>query len=146
MKRRKKKELIAIIETLAEANEYVRVNARTKGQSVVDILAQCQEAAVEIGNCIEMDGEIGEPLVRILEEYCEKIYQISLALTDEKQIRGLVEEIQQQLVVLKNRIQSDLPTDKVEIVFFPYKSSMWDSLESVWKAAVEGLCSTNSLF
>ena len=26
---------------------------------------------------------------------------------------------------------------KKEIVFLPYKASMWDSMESVWKAAAE---------
>ena len=30
-----------------------------------------------------------------------------------------------------------LELDKIEVVFLPYKAAMWDSLESVWSAAVE---------
>jgi len=35
---------------------------------------------------------------------------------------------------LKNTLQ-DEPEVKIEILFLPYKSSMWDSLESIWVAA-----------
>ena len=47
-----------------------------------------------------------------------------------KNIRNLLKEI-------KNSILYDINDSKKEVVFLPYKASMWDSLESVWKAADE---------
>ena len=35
-----------------------------------------------------------------------------------------------------NSVKNDIP-ERREVVFLPYKASMWDSLESVWKAADE---------
>jgi len=39
--------------------------------------------------------------------------------------------------VSKHQKTEVLKTDKIEVVFLPYKAAMWDSLESVWSAAVE---------
>lgn len=37
---------------------------------------------------------------------------------------------------IKDSIQNDIKV-RLEVVFLPYKASMWDSLESIWKAAEE---------
>ena len=38
---------------------------------------------------------------------------------------------------MKLNVKTELKPDRTEIVFLPYKAAMWDSLESVWLAAVE---------
>lgn len=45
--------------------------------------------------------------------------------------------VAEQLSSLKETIEKSVPEDKKELVFFPYSSSMWDSMESVWRAAVD---------
>ena len=45
--------------------------------------------------------------------------------------------IRDRLIQLQNAITYDMPPDKKEVVFLPYKAAMWDSLESVWQAAWE---------
>lgn len=137
MEKYKKRELLEIVTILIEANEYISKKIDVNSDILFDMLSQCQGTALEIGNYIETYEKIGEPLVRILEEYCEDIYQLSLQLDEESLRRKLVNKIQRELLLLSNKIQDELPKDKKEIVFFPYKASMWDSLESVWKAAVE---------
>ncbi len=62
---------------------------------------------------------------------------MSTILSDDNKTRKLSKKIQKQLEQLKNDIVYGFPEDKKEVVFLPYKASMWDSLESVWKVANE---------
>ncbi|MDE6386781.1 MAG: CDP-glycerol glycerophosphotransferase family protein [Lachnospiraceae bacterium] len=103
-------------------------------QSILDALADCQRIAIEIGESIEQtEGEDKEiDAVRFLEQYCETLYQVSLQLEEisAEDLYGTLEEalrfVEEAIVVM--------PVRK-EIVFLPYKASMWDSLESVYFAA-----------
>ena len=138
MERYKKKEILDAIGTLEKANDsIIRTNNRATQTDVIDALSQCQETAIFLGNYFETLGEEIIFFVRILEDYCENLYQMSLVLSDGNQCRKLSKRIQKQLTQLHNGIKHEFPDDKKEIIFLPYKASMWDSLESVWKAADE---------
>ncbi len=138
MERLKKKEIIEAVDSLISFNDSILQKCKTDGtESMIDALSECQSVAMVIGNQMEALGEEGEVSVRTLEEYCENLYQLSLHLTDEAACRKTVKKITKQLYSLKSEIQWKLPADKIEMVFFPYKASMWDSLESVWRAADE---------
>ncbi len=137
----KKKEMLKIAAALAEAGRFTARELRSPG--ALEMLAQCQESALLLGNALEnryFDTDFrkqAQSLVRILEEYCENLYELSIHLSDEKVCQGLIGKIQRQLLRLREGIRQELPDDRKEIVFLPYKASMWDSLESVWKAAAE---------
>lgn len=135
MRRYKKKELLEIADMLVEANEVIGRLCKSNTERALEILGQCQESAILLGNLIESKGDGYAELIEILENYCENIYQMSIAVSDEEQIRKLSKKIQKQLTYLNNKIRQEMPEDKKEVVFFPYKASMWDSLESVWMAA-----------
>lgn len=135
MNRRKKKELIGMISTLKKANQIMKNVKVGQRREVLDMLAQCQEAAFEIGNYLETQGEAGKKLVEILEDYCENLYKQTISLSHEKQCRDLVKSIQHQLTTVENGICQNFKREKKEVVFLPYKVSMWDSLESIWMAA-----------
>lgn len=135
MRRYKKKELLETADMLVEANEVIGRLCKSNIDGALELLGQCQESAILLGNLIESKGDGYAELVEILENYCENIYQMSIAVSDEEQIRKLSKKIQKQLIYLNNKIQHEIPEDKKEVVFFPYKASMWDSLESVWMAA-----------
>ena len=137
MRRYKKKELLETAEMLVEANDIIGRLCISNPDRALEILGQCQESAILLGNLIESKGEQYTGLIEILESYCDKMYQMSMALSDEEQIRKLSKKIQRQLIQLNNKIRHEIPEDKKEVVFFPYKASMWDSLESVWMAADE---------
>ena len=137
MERYKKKEILDAIGVLEKANDSIgRTNNKAKAD-VIEVLSQCQETAIFLGNYFETLGEEIIFFVRILEDYCENLYQMSLVLSDGNQCRKLSKRIQKQLTQLHNGIKHEFPDDKKEIIFLPYKASMWDSLESVWKAAAE---------
>lgn len=95
-------------------------------------LSNCQEAAIQIGEAIEQIEGTGTEAVTCLEKYCEMLYQVSI------QIESILpEEAEQRLndtLALTDYAIKEIPI-RQEVVFLPYKASMWDSLESVWMAA-----------
>lgn len=133
MKRIKKQAVLESITLLENANEYV--TADLQPEELLNILTQCQEAAILTGNDLETQGESTKELVTMLEDYCELLYQISQGLDDTEKRRQLAQKVRELLISLHRKLLDVLPEDKKEIVFLPYKASMWDSLESVWKAA-----------
>ena len=131
----KKKDVLSVIDSLEKINSVIARKLDSNVLVETEVLADCQDAAIAVGNEIEKTGEVGEETVRLLEAYCENIYQISSNRTDINQCRKLTKKIQKQLVQIRNQVKFNLPEEKKKVVFLPYKASMWDSLESVWKAA-----------
>ena len=133
--RYKKKEMLQNVSTLLRANDSILKYIASNPDGVVETLTICQESAMLIGNYIETLGESYTYLVKDLEDYCENLYQISIHLSDANQCKKITKNIQKQLCKIEHAIRYDLPGHRKEMVFLPYKASMWDSLESVWKAA-----------
>lgn len=102
------------------------------------LLQKGQEQAVLIGQMIEKNLE-EEQIIHFLEDLCEVFYQISI---HPEKAEHFIKEGWNLLEKAENRIEQ-LQLAPVELVFFPYKASMWDSLESIWKAARDdGECNT----
>lgn len=129
-----KKQLYETLKTMHEAHEDISRRLK-KGNTtgIVEALGECQGLAIQIGELIDsLEGE-GTKTVLMLEKYCEMVYQISQDLNGmacDKTFKMLKEYLEK----IEDSICNDLPT-KYEVVFFPYKAAMWDSLESIWKAA-----------
>lgn len=105
----------------------------------MELLEDCQNGAITIGTLIENTEYEGHPTVSLLEAYCELIYRIYQKLEENnKEINTdkCDKQLRQKLLKVVNSVKNDIST-KTEVVFLPYKASMWDSLESVWKAADE---------
>lgn len=120
---------------LDKANDSITRAAASNPQGAVDALGQCQDTAICIGTYLETFGEEYTAIVSVLEEYCEIIYQMSVDVSEENQFRKHTKRVTKLLTKLKNTVTYKMPDDRKEVVFLPYKASMWDSLESVWKAA-----------
>ncbi len=136
MKRYKKKDLLQTVSMLTKVNDSIgRAASSTVLFEMEDEFIKCQEAAVDLGSYLETLDMDYVPMVRILEDYCEHIYRLSTNIQDESQCKKLSKKIRKQLIQLQNAITYDMPPDKKEVVFLPYKAAMWDSLESVWQAA-----------
>lgn len=128
--------------TMIEANRVVEKAVEHNPEGLQDAFSDCQESAILIGTIVEEQymeycPEISRKAIRLLEDYCENIYQMSTNLTDLYMCRKLSKVIRKELLQLEHIIRFDFPKDRLEVVFLPYKASMWDSLESVWKAAVQ---------
>ena len=104
-----------------------------------ELLMDCQNGGIAIGTLIEETEGEGHPTVSLLEEYCELIYGIYQNLEGshhEINAKKSAELLQEKLTSVENSVENDISV-RTEVVFLPYKASMWDSLESVWKAAEE---------
>ena len=102
--------------------------------TVQSLLNDCQEAAIQIGTSIDNSEGDGLIAVKFLEGYCESVYQIAVGISDEytgSEIQSILDE---KLIKAENSVKKDIKV-RLEVVFMPYKASMWDSLESVWMAA-----------
>lgn len=108
--------------------------AEKEYQTVRNLLADCQETVIQIGEFIENLEGTGTDAVSCLERYCEELYRISTQL-EEISAQKAYKNLEGILIKAENAV--DHISVRKEIVFLPYKASMWDSLESVYLAARE---------
>ena len=125
---------------LEEAHGQIEkdIAKRDIGQ-VISLLEDCQKTAIEIGTAIEESEGEGTEAVRLLEDYCEAVYQAHEELKQGGRLssgKQFAKKLRKILSKVEHGINDGIPT-QYEVVFLPYKASMWDSLESVWKAADE---------
>lgn len=135
MRKNKKTQIDSMLELLAEAHVTIeKCVKKKKYEEAALVLEDCQDAAIGVGKAIdESEGE-DTNTVRALEEYCEILYFIH-----EDLLAGLpvnASDIANRLRKILKQVQRCFWKEikvKKEVVFLPYKASMWDSLESVWK-------------
>lgn len=132
MSKRNRIKHIKTIELLREAAQKVAdLLQEGQGQAVVELLAECQDVAIALGSHIEKLYGLGTQTVSALEQYCECLYQVSVEMT-----LDACKTLGDATAKIRDVYVTEFPERK-EVVFLPYNASMWDSLESVWKAAEE---------
>jgi len=134
MRKYHQKLILDLIGTLRDANSDIKKLAKNDMQAMTNLLADCQDSAENIADFVNRLDVDGASVIVSLEEYCKILYQISLPENSENR-KQLLEELRKQIYKIEIGIKTDLKPNKSEIVFFPYKASMWDSLESIWLAA-----------
>ena len=130
-----KERMLQLLTTLQEAHQEIEhVLSEKEYEAVGNLLEDCQNGAILIGNTIERFEEKQEHIIGILEEYCETLFRINMALEGQGLLDGskVKSELDQYIQDVSSRIK-DIKV--LKIVFFPYKASMWTSLESIWRAA-----------
>ncbi len=135
MRKVHRQQILEVVASMHAAHQHCRDYLSGKAfQAAQGLLTDCQDAAIQIGELIEqLDGEGTEP-VAFLEQYCERLYQVNVQIemiSPQKAYKHL-EEV---LLRAENAIRH--MRLRKEVVFLPYKASMWDSLESVYLAARE---------
>ncbi len=139
MKKAQKEQAENIIRLLGNVHDGIKKAVeRGRYDSARDLLSQCQESAIELGETIEaIEGE-GFVTVSCLEHYCEAVYQAYILLSQPAGVNAsrVYKSLRRALIPAENSVKNDIRIRR-EAVFLPYKASMWDSLESVWKAADE---------
>ncbi len=139
MRKEQKKQAEEFLTVLAEAHTEIKKHLQKKALSGArELLQQCQQGAIRLGSLIEsIEGE--ECItVHYLEEYCETVYQIYEEITQNQSAESgsIYKRLHRKQLRVANSVKNDIPLHR-EIVFLPYKASMWDSLESIWRAADE---------
>lgn len=137
MRKSQKKQIENNLNLLDRAHGAIKKALETKNmESALTLLEQTQDLAIQIGGMIE--ETLGEDFatVGILESYCEQIYQTYEMIRQQQalNINKTCKSLQKELIRIENSVKNDIHV-RTTVVFLPYKASMWDSLESVWKAA-----------
>lgn len=131
------KQLLSMTDTLIRANKALKINlpkAQKKKEGIIQLLSDCQDSAISIGETMEKLYGEGTETVSELEVYCENLYQMTLVLEKPNQAKELAGVLAKELLQIRRLIEREVP-ERTEAVFLPYKASMWDSLESIWRAA-----------
>ena len=139
MRKREKNRLLEIMDTLFGAvGEIRQFIGSSQEEAAVSLLADCQEAAIAIGNAIEQAEGAGTRTVSLLEELCELIYGCASSIPSDGSgtSASIGMQIADKCVEAREELIHGIKEQKLA-VFLPYKVSMWDSLESIWKAASE---------
>lgn len=115
---------------------YMELSAKNGNlERVNEYLQTCQQKAIELGEFIEKEEGLGHPTVSCLEDFCELLFEINEEILSEKGLAA--ESAKFRLDSAINKIEKSAGTDitlQKLVIFLPYKASMWDSLESVWKS------------
>lgn len=139
MTKSQKKQAEDFIKLLGRAHDGIRKTIETGNSgAALDLLNQCQECAIRLGEIIEaVEGE-DFATIPLIEDYCELAYQIyeNISRHVPVNVNQVNKALRRSLIRMENSVKNDIP-ERREVVFLPYKASMWDSLESVWKAADE---------
>jgi hypothetical protein len=137
MRKAQKKQVEELLREISEGHKEIKegINHNTR-QIVMDILMLCQQKAIELGNMIEASEGEGFITVLRLEEYCEIVFQAyeEVSKNPDTNPNKLYKLLNKSIIKTENSVRNDIRY-RSEAVFLPYKAAMWDSLESVWKAA-----------
>ena len=139
MSRALRKQMFSMMNLLEKANRTLKKNLTSKRMNedgIRQLLSECQEVAIAMGSELEMIYGEGTETVHKLEDYCESLYQMTQALHNPEERRTMLRTLTGQIKQAGKLLSEQIP-DRREVVFLPYKAAMWDSLESVWKAADE---------
>ncbi len=137
MSRITRKHLLSMTDTLIKANKALKMSlpqGAKKREALIQLLSDCQDSAISIGETMEKLYGEGTETVSELEVYCENLYQMTLVLEKPNQAKELAGVLAKELLQIRRLIEREVP-ERTEAVFLPYKASMWDSLESIWRAA-----------
>lgn len=135
-----KQKVLDFIGSLHQAHEEIKKALEEKNaESVPKMLDECQQFAYELGDFIEKQEGEGHITISLLEEYCEVLFQIYRETANVwPNAAKVYKRLKKQMLKVESSAKNDI-TARKEIAFFPYKASMWDSLESVYFAAKEDL-------
>ena len=74
MRKDQKETVVAFVQLLKTAQEHiVSLLKEQRYATVLDLLQQCQQGAIQMGTVIETSEGEGFPTVTLLEEYCEVV-------------------------------------------------------------------------
>lgn len=124
----KKKELLDLVCSIDEGLDYVKIAEEEQAKEMLD---NCNYCLNLISNHLSNEQQIKEKLQSMmLGLLFIKPRLIEIDLVDQK-----ISEMKLTISQIKKMINEEIKT-KLEIVFMPYKASMWDSFDSIYAEAI----------
>ena len=124
-----KEKIIDMLELLIEAHKNITELFINEDEAASELLIDCQNVAVSIGNVIDNKYGEGTKAVNLLEEYCEDIYRISLKYTEDT-----AGKLDNSIGMIQREICSLFDENK-DILFLPCRYEWWNSMEPLYSDA-----------
>lgn len=133
MRKAQKQEILDLIDNLHQAMEEIKKALEQKNFILAqNMISEMQESVIALGETIEKTEGEGHKTVGCMEEYCELLFRVFEEINQNNVNASKVyKSLRRQLIKVENSVKNDIAV-RTEVVFFPYKASMWDSLESVY--------------
>lgn len=140
MRKTQKQKILGIIDSFHQVQEEIK-RALEQNNFILaqNMISELQETAIALGETIEKterEANVAEPhrTVAYIEEYCEILFCVFEDI-NQNNVNGnkVYKSLRKQLIKIENSVKNDIAV-KIEVAFFPYKASMWDSLESIYLA------------
>jgi len=133
MRKAQKQMVLELIQTLYEAHEIIKNNiVNNEIKNAQSLLNECKEAIDAISSAVSKFDVSDLDIQKKFEDY-----RLALLRIDKKIDNISAEEVYNTLNLEISKANESIKNEKIkfEVVFMPYKASMWDSLESIWEAA-----------
>lgn len=128
-----------LLQIIVKAHEIFKSSIKNKEVDVaLELLEKCQALAIQVGEAIEKTQGEDFITVKMLEDYCEQVYQLHEKITAGKfeDTRHECDILDKSIRMIRKSYRNDIKRKK-EVVFFPYKASLWKYMESTWKEFCE---------
>ena len=124
--------IITALENLHD--EIIRMLLEGKSESIFSYLEQCQQIAISLGDIVEKFVEESLYTVPCLERYCEFVYNTYSGLSEGVWVNTseLADALTAYCQELRVDIEKELHSKNI-IVFLPYESRRWETMETLWK-------------
>ena len=103
----------------------------------MDLLVECQRVAITVGTAIEKEQWEGHPTVKLLENYCEMVYELHEKLLVSERVNTFQErkKLSRLLMTIQDSYRNDIKR-KRKIVFMPVKARDWSGMERLYNEFV----------
>ena len=141
MRKKKKEQIISLLQCYREAHSAIRKGIEEgRGEEAISLLVLCQEGMEKIEQDTEKELDGKAEREALFSSYQEALYfsYLSLIKTDEENAEpgtSCLDRAEAYFSKIEEEIAS-IPSKTLHL-FLPYKASMWDSMESVYFAALQ---------
>ncbi|GET16102.1 CDP-glycerol glycerophosphotransferase family protein [Ligilactobacillus agilis] len=127
-----RKEILSVITTLVEANDYLAASDEISLEQLDRVVKTCLTASDGIGQTLETFGEYADYQAN-LTAYQQLLADFLVAIEQAGELTYPASAVRDCLAQLISKLSAP---HKKQVVFLPYKASMWDSLASIYEATL----------
>ena len=138
MRKKKKEQIVSLLQCYREAHSTIRKEIEEgRGEEAISLLVLCQEGMEKIERDTEQEPCGKTEREALFSSYQEALYScyLSLIKTEEENAEEGMDRAEAYFSKIEEEIAS-IPVKTLHL-FLPYKASMWDSMESVYFAALQ---------
>ena len=136
MRKHIKKQLLELLGTVKDGIKYVH-NITDNSEQAENVLIDCYSAFTHINETLAgvLKSDRYSDYEKVISEIQADMEIFNESIQEKRDYAEIYSVMNTNMNVFEDMLTNE--NVKLEVVFLPYKASMWDSLESVWKAADE---------